>query len=45
LFNRLGLTPMPVVNMPNEGGQTVHADILESADGSVREKTISCAVV
>jgi biotin synthase len=41
LFNRLGLTPMPVV----EQGETVHADILESADGSVREKTISCAVV
>ena len=44
LFNRLGLTPMPVINTPDEGGQTVHADILETADGSVREKTIPCAV-
>ena len=40
LFNRLGLTPMPVV----EQGETVHADILETADIAVREKNIPCAV-
>jgi len=40
LFNRLGLTPMPVI----EQGETVHADILETADIAAREKTIPCAV-
>jgi biotin synthase len=45
LFARLGLTPMPVV----EQGETVHADILTSAEldtaDAVRAKNISCAVV
>jgi biotin synthase len=45
LFARLGLVPMPVV----EQGETVHADILESAEletanTAVRDKTIPCAV-
>jgi biotin synthase len=45
LFARLGLVPMPVV----EQGETVHADILESAEletanTTVRDKTIPCAV-
>jgi biotin synthase len=44
LFNRLGLMPMPVVNTPNEGGQTVHADILETT-GNLARENISCTVV
>ena len=44
LFGRLGLVPMPVI----EQGETVHADILMSAeleaDPMVREKIIPCAV-
>jgi biotin synthase len=45
LFNRLGLMPMPVV----EQGETVHAEILESAElettGLAARDPISCAVV